>query len=250
MGESFITGSDARRILEILHDATADDTEVFYSSVLRGIAELVPCHNITFQLSDIEQHSIWGLRLVDGRTESHAQSPEDSFEFWSAYFEPGGCSYAAIRAGLPDYSMVVRKSDRFGDREYLQYPMGRVMRDWGVRHELLAAMQPLGSLDRRLLLFRLDGPDFTDREVEIISLIRPHLGELHLRRVRELAGEPKLTARQWEVVRLVSLGASNKQIGHRLGVSEATVHKHLEHIFLRVGAASRTEAVRKVSGFL
>ncbi len=128
--------------------------------------------------------------------------------------------------------------------------MGRVMRDWGVRHELLAAMQPFGSLDRRLLLFRLDGADFTDREVEIIRLIRPHLGELHLRRVRELAGEPHLTARQWEVLRLVSLGASNLQIGHRLGVSEATVRKHLEHIFLRVGAASRTEAIRKVSGFL
>ncbi len=251
VGESFVTGRDARRILEIVHDAAVEDaSEVFYSSVLRGIAELVPCAVVMFQLSDIEHHTIDGVRVVDGKTVRHAQSPDESAAFWSAYLQPGGCSYAAMRPGLPDYSMVVRKSDRFGDREYERYAMGRVMRDWGVRHELLAAMQPFGSLDRRLLLFRGDGPDFTDREVEIIRLIRPHLGELHLRRVRELAGEPKLTARQWEVLRLVSLGASNKQIGHRLGVSEATVHKHLEHIFLRVGAGSRTEAVRKFSGFL
>jgi DNA-binding CsgD family transcriptional regulator len=251
VGESFVTGRDARRILEIVADATAeDDAELFYSSVLRGIAELVPCDDMTFQLADIGRHSVDGLCLCGGRTVRLAPSPDESLEFWSAYFEPGGCSYEAIRPGLPDYSIVVRKSDRFGDREYEQYAMGRVMRARGVRHELLAAMQPFGSLDRRLLLFRLDGPDFTDREVEIIRLIRPHLGELHLRRVRELEGEPRLTARQWEVLRIVSLGASNHQIGHRLGVSEATVRKHLENIFMRVGAASRTEAIRKVSGFL
>ncbi|WP_353510249.1 LuxR C-terminal-related transcriptional regulator [Intrasporangium sp.] len=251
MGESFVTGRDARRILDIVGDATAEDPgELFYSSVLRGIAELVPCEMVTLQLSDIGHHSIDGLRLVGGRTVRHAQSLDETYAFWSAYFEPGGCSYDAIRPGLPDYSLVVRRSDRFGDREYLRFAMGRVMRGWSVRHELLAAMQPFGALDRRLLLFRSDGTDFTDREVEIVRLIRPHVGELHLRRVRELAGEPNLTSRQWEVLRLVSLGASNHQIGSHLGISEATVRKHLENIYLRVGAASRTEAIRKVSGFL
>lgn len=251
MGESFVTGRDAHRILEIVNDATAEDGEPFYSSVLRGIAELVPCENVTFQLSDIAHRSFErGLALVNGRTVPHAPTPDKSLAFWSAYFEPGGCSYDTTRTGLPDYSVVVRRSDRFGDREYERYAMGRVQRASGVRHQLYAAMQPLGALDRRIVLFRLEGTDFTDREVEIIRLIRPHLGELHLRRVHELAGEPRLTARQWEVLRLVSLGASNHQVGRRLGVSEATVRKHLENIFLRVGAASRTEAIRKVSGFL
>ena len=245
MAESFITGRDARRILEIVSDATVeDDAEVFYSSVLRGIAELVPCENVTFQLHDIgHRRTEGGLCLIDGRTVPHAVSPEKSLAFWSAYFEPGGCSYDATR--LPDYSVVVRRSDRFGDHEYERYAMGKVMHDSGVRYQLFAAMQPLGAMDRRLVLFRLEGADFTDREVEIIRLIRPHLGELHLRRIHELAGEPKLTARQWEVLRLVSLGASNHQIGRRL-----SVRKHMENIFLRVGAASRTEAIRKVSGFL
>ncbi len=42
MAESFITGRDARRILEIVSDATVDDDgQPFYASVLRGIAELV-----------------------------------------------------------------------------------------------------------------------------------------------------------------------------------------------------------------
>ena len=192
MAESFITGRDARRILEIVSDATVeDDAEVFYSSVLRGIAELVPCENVTFQLHDIgHRRTEGGLCLIDGRTVPHAPSPDKSLAFWSAYFEPGGCSYDATRTGLPDYSVVVRRSDRFGDHEYERYAMGKVMHDSGVRYQLFAAMQPLGAMDRRLVLFRLEGADFTDREVEIIRLIRPHLGELHLRRIHELAGVP------------------------------------------------------------
>jgi len=35
-----------------------------------------------------------------------------------------------------------------------------------------------------------------------------------------------------------------------LGLSETTVRKHLENIFLRLHAASRTEAVRKVGAFI
>ncbi len=73
---------------------------------------------------------------------------------------------------------------------------------------------------------------------------------MHLRRQHELDGQPKLTPRQWEILRRVSLGSSNAQIGRMLGLSEATVRKHLENIFLRLHAASRTEAVRKVSAFL
>jgi len=251
MGRSFVTGRDARRIVQIVDEAqAADDREPFYSSVLHGIAELVPCDDVTFQLSEIQEHRATGLCVVAGETVPLESSPEDDLAFWSAYFGPGGCSYEAIQPGLPDYNIIVRRSDQYGDREYRRFAMGQLMHQWGVRHELLAAMQPFGTIDRRLLLFRHDGPDFTDREVAIIRLIRPHVADLHLRRVRELDGEPELTHRQWEVLRLVSLGASNRQIGTRLGVSEATVRKHLENIFLRVGAASRTDAIRKVSGFL
>jgi len=115
---------------------------------------------------------------------------------------------------------------------------------------VLAAMPPFGSLDRRLLLFRSDGSDFTDREVTIIQLVRPHIGDLHLRRCAELRGVPDLTARQWEILRRVSVGSSNQQVARDLGLSAATVRKHLENIFFRLGAASRTEAVRKASAWL
>lgn len=50
-----------------------------------------------------------------------------------------------------------------------------------------------------------------------------------------------LSGREREVVRLVVDGASNDEIGARLGISSRTVESHLRRLFERLGAASRTE---------
>jgi len=51
-----------------------------------------------------------------------------------------------------------------------------------------------------------------------------------------------LTAREREVLALVSQGLANKVIATRLGISEATVKAHLTRIFRQIGAADRTQA--------
>lgn len=50
-----------------------------------------------------------------------------------------------------------------------------------------------------------------------------------------------LTAREREVLRLVVDGASNDEIGGRLGISARTAESHLRRLFERFGLASRTE---------
>lgn len=52
-----------------------------------------------------------------------------------------------------------------------------------------------------------------------------------------------LTEREVEVLRLVASGLSNRQAAALLGVSASTVKKHLEHVYTKLGAASRTAAV-------
>lgn len=60
----------------------------------------------------------------------------------------------------------------------------------------------------------------------------------------ELAFEPeRLTAREYEVLRLLSEGLGNKEIAVRLGISEHTAKSHISSILGKMGAASRTEAV-------
>jgi DNA-binding NarL/FixJ family response regulator len=50
-----------------------------------------------------------------------------------------------------------------------------------------------------------------------------------------------LSGREREVLRLVVDGASNDEIGSRLGISSRTVESHLRRLFERFGVASRTE---------
>jgi two-component system, NarL family, nitrate/nitrite response regulator NarL len=57
------------------------------------------------------------------------------------------------------------------------------------------------------------------------------------------AGGSELTAREREVLALLSRGLSNKQIAQRLAISDHTAKFHVNGILGKLGAATRTEAV-------
>jgi DNA-binding NarL/FixJ family response regulator len=44
---------------------------------------------------------------------------------------------------------------------------------------------------------------------------------------------------------MVAQAMSNGQISHRLGITEATVKRHLRNIFGKLGAVSRIDAINK-----
>jgi DNA-binding NarL/FixJ family response regulator len=51
-----------------------------------------------------------------------------------------------------------------------------------------------------------------------------------------------LSQRETQVLRLVSKGLANKQIGRELGITERTVKVHLGNVFRRIGVGDRTSA--------
>ncbi len=56
-----------------------------------------------------------------------------------------------------------------------------------------------------------------------------------------------LTAREMEVLQLISSGLSNQAIGERLCISEHTVHRHVANTLSKLGVPSRSAAVAKAA---
>lgn len=56
------------------------------------------------------------------------------------------------------------------------------------------------------------------------------------------AAPESLTARERDVLRLVVLGKTNREIGRELAISLSTVKMHVEHIIAKLGVVDRTQA--------
>lgn len=62
--------------------------------------------------------------------------------------------------------------------------------------------------------------------------------------IESLIAAFRLTSREAEVLYWVVRGKTNRDIGEILGTSPRTVHKHLEHVFEKLGVETRTAAAR------
>lgn len=81
-------------------------------------------------------------------------------------------------------------------------------------------------------------------------VLHPHVAQRLLRRCATLPPRPlrmdtpeQLTAREYQVLKLVAAGMSNKDIARTLGIGVRTVKGHLISIFGKMGIGSRTQAV-------
>ncbi|WP_202865962.1 helix-turn-helix transcriptional regulator [Kribbella turkmenica] len=239
MEQLTVTESDLRRIFDVIDlGQHAGPDEVYPRGLMRALAELIPADDVTFQVSRPLDREFVASEEV---TEQHVDLGEGWEDlFWRSYWNDGVCSRPQ-RTG--DYVSVWKVSDYLSARQVARSAIGEWFRVVGVRSEIAVPFPPSGSEDRRLLLFRGPGRDFTERERLLLRMLRPHLVEVYRDLERRRAGIPDLTSRQLELLRLVAEGHSNTQIARRLFVAEGTVRKHLENIYERLGVTSRTAAV-------
>jgi DNA-binding NarL/FixJ family response regulator len=102
------------------------------------------------------------------------------------------------------------------------------------------------------LLKDMSGTEFGEMLAGLASgvppISRPLAGKLLHEFARQVRGGPAirvaedLTDREREVLRLVAQGATNKEVAHRLSISENTVSYHMKNILGKLHVHNRAEA--------
>jgi len=62
-------------------------------------------------------------------------------------------------------------------------------------------------------------------------------------RIEERESRAELSPREYEVLDMLAKGLTNKEIARVLLISQFTVRTHVKHLFKKLGASDRTEAV-------
>jgi DNA-binding CsgD family transcriptional regulator len=204
-------------------------TEVAIKDILRDLSGLVPCDLLFWTRLDL--HTSFTIAQVGYPCAPRAATVRN----WMAHRPPhpicpGGCGPVVplgqvVDPGEPHQTWLYQICWR---QTGLGYGIG------------ISLSHPHGEI-QDIIVCRWRGPDFGDRDHVILRLLRPHL-DVALHRLAYPA--PRLTPRELEVLRYVRDGMPNHQIAQALNIAESTVIKHLEHIYARTGAHSRTQAVQ------
>jgi len=218
-------------------------------SLLADLTGQIRCDRASFFGFDSGRKADW---FVQELVPSADVPGSDDLErvYWKHYWDSQFCSYPS-RTG--DLGSITRISDFYLARQWHSTAMYTDCdRPLGFEHCLMLCLPEAPPRTAgpgrhvRLTLNRGSGPDFSERDRAVLTLLRPHMERAYLDAERRRYPVPRLTARQAELLRLVGAGHTNAQIARRLGISEGTVRTHLQNIYERLHVSSRAAAVTRV----
>lgn len=127
-------------------------------------------------------------------------------------------------------------------RSLARLPHGRRLLGPGHGMVQLVFSTPMGTLVT--LSFRRRGGSFGGRDQAVLQMVEPVIAGL----ISGRAGSDGvgLSGSERRVLGLVASGASNAEVAEQLSVSVATVRKHLEHCYRKLGVTNRTAAVAAI----
>jgi DNA-binding NarL/FixJ family response regulator len=85
-------------------------------------------------------------------------------------------------------------------------------------------------------------PEVLVAAVRAVAAGRTFIDPAISRQLRPSAPGPELTARELDVLRLLGLGRSNRDIGLALAIGEETVKTHVGHLFAKLEVENRAQA--------
>jgi DNA-binding CsgD family transcriptional regulator len=208
------------------------------ASILDDLAQLVPCDEVIYQVHDAYRQVV--LAYQSTRPSEFEDAASDAW-FWSHFWvwESGVPELTGNHNQvITDAGISLTPADLDARSEY-----GRMIH---VRWNAMVSLPPQGQISRRILLLRRDGRGFSAREKLLLELVRPHLAEL-VTAAPPTPASPALTRRERDVLHLVGVGFTNRQVARRLGIAEGTVRKHLENAYATLQVSNRIAALARVA---
>jgi DNA-binding CsgD family transcriptional regulator len=246
---------DLRALAAIVSEDRPDlpDGKGLPPSLLADLKDQIRCDDITLERYDSGRQAYLLLQLFPAPSDelkaSQVPDPARVERFWACHWACRSCSYPERTA---DLGSVVKPSDFYSARQWHSTGMySDILRPQGCEHQIQLCLPDPAGLSAgpertvRLYMFRGPGPDFSERDRAVLTLLRPHLHQAFLDAERRRHPVPRLTPRQEELLHLLAAGHTNTQIARRLGISEGTVRTHLENIYERLHVSSRTAAVTR-----
>ena len=232
-----LTSAELHGALDTLHaigEGCAGGGE-FARRGVECLPRLVPCELTTLSVCDLES----GQRSVVSNQPGAISRRE--IEAFDRHFH----EHPLVREhGSNPGAVTKRIADLLPEAEFQRTPL---YNDYYRRIRIAHVMAVPIHVDRRFLVsFVLNRGKhgFSDRDRACVELIRPHLGNFYrLSGAQWAPAALRLTARERDVLRWLGAGKTDRDIGSILGISPRTVHKHLQHLYEKLGVETRTAAV-------
>jgi len=232
-----------RAILDLANDADgAVSVDAYHADLLAALASGFGCDVAVFNAFEVSGPSDFRTRAKATCSTSPPVEPQGAISnVLLASFVEYMSDHPLIRLHAEGDRHAHRLSDVTAMRRFRRFALfGEFFRPAGLEHQLTIGLTgPPGPLVG--IWLNRSGHDFSEEELLLAELLRPHLraGELTAARA---AARAALTQREREVLDLVTAGATNAQAAAAMCVSPGTVKKHLDNIYAKLGVGSRTAA--------
>jgi DNA-binding CsgD family transcriptional regulator len=242
-------------LLAFVLEAVSDEgTTPFPAHVLAGMRRVVRCETVSYREWSPQEQLEFSLA---------ADEPEEILRVWPAYLQVRYDD--PLRGGawdggpLPDRERVGQAltiSDFITDRQFRSGGLyAEVCKPLGVRAVMKVFLPTSGATTGASFVFDTAKSRFTDSDRLALERLIPYLVQLrrnaHARKSYQALLDSttaartrlqRLTPRERVVLARAAAGETNAMIAQALFISPGTVRKHLEHIFDKLEARTRTEA--------
>src|SRR5215510_12242006 len=168
-------------------------------SLLAGLMGQIRCDALSLDGWDTGRQTVWFSQEIPSGDAAIGYEAMDQV-FWENYWD---CQHYSYPARTGDLRSVVNCSDFYSARQWHSTAMYTdLARPLGLEHSLLACLP--SALPRTagpgryvgLALCRGPGPDFSERDRAVLTLLAPHLDQAYLDAERRRHPVPPLTPRQ------------------------------------------------------